>query len=132
METPYISKVFWPARSAREDTVQRCAHLRRELNIADDSMLRSRKARDAMEHFDERLDKWYRTSERRNFADRIIAAPGQIVGLDAGDYARHYDPESNVVTVSGDSLDFQGLVSEVDALVSVVRERHSRTWWDRT
>jgi len=87
-----LPQVTLMTETDREDTVQRCAPLRRELNIADDSMLWSRKARDAMEHFDERLDKWCRTSERRNFADRIIAAPGQIVGFDAGDYARHYDP----------------------------------------
>jgi len=126
-----ISKIFWPTGHAKRYTVARCAHLRREYGIADDSMLRSRKARDAMEHFDERLDRWYRESVRRNFADRIIAAPGMIVGIDPGDYARHYDPESQVVTVSGDALDFQGLVSEVDALVSAVRTRHEVPWWNR-
>lgn len=126
-----ISKVFWPTRGAKADTVARCAHLRQEYGLGDGSMLQSRNARDAMEHFDERIDRWYRTSVRRNFADRIIASPEMIVGIDPEDYARHYDPAAHVITVSGAALEFQRVVGEVDALISLVRERHEVAWFQR-
>lgn len=127
-----ISKILWPTRNAPAETVARCAAMRAELGVDEDSTFRSRSARDALEHFDERVDRWFRESARRNFADRTIAPASAIVGLDPQDYARHYDPETHVVSVFGTSVDFQALVSEVDALVTVVKERHETAWWDRT
>jgi hypothetical protein len=126
-----ISKVFWPTRSASKATTARCAAMRRTFKIPDGAMLKNRRVRDSLEHFDERLDRWYRTSQRKNFADQIIAPRAAIVGIDPGDYARHFDPETSIVTIFGDDLDFQALVSEVDALMTEVRTRHQVIWWDR-
>jgi hypothetical protein len=48
-----LSRYFWPVRKGHDD---RAVHLRRSLEVRDDSPLRSRGLRNAVEHFDERLD----------------------------------------------------------------------------
>ncbi len=98
--------------------------MRSRHGIADDSMLRSRAARDAMEHLDERIDRWCQTSSSENSADRDMASPGAIAGIHPRDYARHHDPETHALTIVSESLDSRALISEVDALISAVRQRH--------
>jgi hypothetical protein len=53
-----LSRYFWPVRKGHE---RRGAHLRQALNITDDNPLRSRDLRNAMEHFDEKLDQYLST-----------------------------------------------------------------------
>ena len=48
-----LSRYFWPSRDKHE---WRGAQLRRALSVGDDSPLKSRDLRNAIEHFDERLD----------------------------------------------------------------------------
>jgi hypothetical protein len=50
-----LSKYFWPIRKAHED---RGRHLREALQIEEGNPLRARAVRDAIEHFDERLDRY--------------------------------------------------------------------------
>lgn len=50
-----ISKYFWPIRSGHH---ARGDQLREAFGITDENPLKSRGLRDAMEHFDERLDKY--------------------------------------------------------------------------
>lgn len=50
-----LSRYFWPSRSLPQH-VARAELLRAKLGVKDDSPLRSRELRNAMEHFDERLD----------------------------------------------------------------------------
>lgn len=50
-----ISRYFWPVREGHE---WRGAQLRNVFSIADDSPLRSRDLRNAIEHFDEKLDRY--------------------------------------------------------------------------
>lgn len=122
-----ISKVFFPLGKVDTETGRRRAYMRREYGITENSLLHSRDARNGFEHFDERLDTWFSNSSRKNFADRNIAGPGGIVGLDSTDFARNFDPESNTVTVFGVSLDFQALVSEVENLVQQVQSKQRVT-----
>jgi hypothetical protein len=50
-----LSRYFWPVRSAHE---WRGAQLREAFGISEDSPLRSRDLRNAIEHFDEKLDRY--------------------------------------------------------------------------
>jgi hypothetical protein len=126
-----ISKVFFPPCNASSRTRRRCRQMREAFGVKDDSLLKERALRDAFEHFDEAIDQWFRNTERRNFADRIIAAPGAIQGIDPGDYLRHFDPDANVVSVLGESLDLQALVNEVQELVQRVQLTHQTPWFER-
>jgi hypothetical protein len=125
-----ISKIFFPA-SSRSQAKRRGRQMREAFGVQDDSLMKERALRDAFEHFDERIDRWFRDTQRHNFADRIIAAPGDIVGIDPGDYLRHFDPQANVVSVLGDALDLQALINEVDQVVQRVAQQHQTPWHQR-
>jgi hypothetical protein len=126
-----ISKIFFPP-GTRSQTQRRGRQLRAAFGVGHDSLLQNRALRDAFEHFDERIDQWFRQSPRRNFADRLIGPAGMIQGIDAGDMFRHFNPETQAVSVVGDELGLQALIDEVQALVSRVAEQHKVIWWDRS
>jgi hypothetical protein len=88
--------------------------MREAFGIRDESLMKERASRDSFEHVDERIDRWFRDSQRHNFLDRVISVPGAIEGADPGDYLRHFDPQANVVSVLGDAFDLQALVHEVE------------------
>jgi hypothetical protein len=78
--------------------------LRHSLAVADDSALASTGLRNHLEHYDERLDRWYRNSFRRNYADFIIGpCATAIAGLDDTDIFRFFDPEAKEV-IFGESI----------------------------
>lgn len=123
-----ISKIFFPLGKLDTDPGRRRAYMRQLYGITDHSLLRSRDARNGFEHFDERLDRWFRNSTRKNFADRNISEPDDISGLESIDFARHFDPKSNTVTVFGVALDFQELVLEVKSIIDQVQSRQAREY----
>ena len=51
-----VSRYFWPVRAAY---TRRGEELRKQYNISDESPLKSRDLRNAIEHFDERLDQYF-------------------------------------------------------------------------
>jgi hypothetical protein len=124
-----ISKVFFPP-STRSQAKRRGRQMREAYGVQDNSLLKERALRDAFEHFDERIDRWFQHNKDRPFADRNVTPPGGIVigGMGPADFMRHFDPTTNVVSVLGDALDLQALVQEVEALVGRVAQQHETTW----
>ena len=60
LQAAALSRYLWPARSKKLHLL-RAARLRSGLAIAEDSCLSNRDLRNALEHFDERLDEFCRT-----------------------------------------------------------------------
>lgn len=88
-----VSRLLWPpvpakkqteteevyrARLSAIDKVQRAEILRGLYKIQDVSPLKNRALRDHLEHFDERLDEWRRTSANRNIANDLIGPKNMI------------------------------------------------------
>lgn len=95
--TANVSKILWP----KEIHKDRGDELRQLLSVPDDSVLKPRKFRNHFEHFDERLERWATSSERRNFVDRGIMHKNAIVGIDPSDYLRNLDTEDMAITFRG-------------------------------
>ena len=114
-----IGNILWPQQN-RKGSKRRAELLRQHLGLGPDSVLALHEVRNGFAHFDERIDEWHATSERRNFADRNIAGRTGIVGLDEGDFARNYDPEGRTISVFGKRLDFQGAVNDVTSLRGIL------------
>ena len=123
-----ISKIFFPP-TTRSQAKRRGRQMREAFGVQDNSLLKERALRDAFEHFDERIDRWFQHNKDRPFADRNVAPPGGIVIGEMGpaDFMRHFDPTTNVVSVLGDSLDLQALVQEVETLVERIAQQHETT-----
>jgi hypothetical protein len=122
-----ISKVFFPSRGRNP----RCAQMRRLFGVSDTSLLGDRKVRNALEHFDERVDTWAATSQQHNFADRNVFTPGGIVGLDPSDFARNFDPSTTVISVFGDSVDLRAVIAEARKVVERVQAAQQKRFGAR-
>jgi hypothetical protein len=134
--TSNVSKLVWPAaprrqkNEARSDWKKRCAaspqlqrglSLRRSLKVPSSvEALRSRKLRDHLEHFDERLDEWEANSKAHNYVQDTVGPPGAIVGIDPQDIMRWYDPGTRKMHFRGETFDLNSLADAAHALESAV------------
>jgi hypothetical protein len=105
--------------------------LRRSLGVTDASALASVDLRNHLEHFDERLDRWYRTSSNHNHADFIIGpAERTIVGIAPGDVFRHFDPETGEVIFWGEHYSLTALRDALITLLPVVAAEARKPHWE--
>jgi len=120
-----ISKLLWPKPSSlnedgsqlspedanrRAATLERGRRLRRELKIKGIPILENRKVRNAFEHFDDRLDRYFHEGET-NVVDRVIGPRRTTVVINdkPARYLRAIDPETGTVSVMEDEVGMQEL-----------------------
>ncbi|WP_172936445.1 hypothetical protein [Rhodococcus sp. MS16] len=92
------------------------AELRMALGITSLPALKSRRVRNSIEHFDDRLDNFFSNAEGSStIAERII---GPIDTITVGDipvrYLRHLDLDDDTFTVLEDSVSLGDLTEAVD------------------
>ena len=121
-----VSKIFWPSKEFKN----RGEELRENLGVEDDCPLRPRGLRDSFEHFDERLEKWAKSSERHNFIDSNIAGPNDIAGVDVKDYLRNFDPSSWTLTFRGDEYELRPPIEAIQNLYPRVSTEANKPWWE--
>jgi hypothetical protein len=102
-----VSKLLWPAKAYEARGVE----LRKDLQVAEDSVLAPRTFRNHFEHFDERLEKWASSTGGRIFVDSNIGPPGMISGLDETLFLRNLDTKNLAVTFQGDSYSLQPIAT---------------------
>lgn len=74
------------------------APLRQSLNTDDNSPINSPDIRNHIEHFDERIEKWWNTSNRDNFFDMNVLPTDTFNNPVPINEFRHYDPVSGDIT----------------------------------
>jgi len=135
-----VSKLFWPAaprrRSGESDAdfhyrcsalpkLARAAELRNLLALPEDGhALKSRKLRDHLEHFDERLDHWQTRSVRKNYFHDSIGSRESLSGVDDVDIMRWYDPSTKCMLFRGESFDIQKLVDGISDVLARLENLH--------
>lgn len=142
-----ISKMLWPALPKRRKNendeqygdrcstlkkVRRAAELRTSLSLPhDEHQLKSRRLRDHLEHFDERLDDWEETSSHRIYVQDTIGPPTAIVGPQETDRMRWFDPYTNNFLFRGETFNLQEIATAIDEIlavaVSISEEERART-----
>ena len=136
-----ISRLFWPPKPRKKKgespdafakrlafTIDRGTCLRALFELDESSPLKSRVLRDHLEHYDERLDHWSSTSERRNIASDTIGPPNAIVGLDPSDTMRWFDPTANAFRFRGEEYALQPLATAVNQVLPRA-EALEESWW---
>ncbi len=134
-----ISRLLWPASrkrakgETREEYQRRAAadwrlcrgkELRVLLGLPDHGhLLRNRKMRDHLEHFDERLDEWQRTSPSQNYVQDCIGPANVIVGIDPKDVMRWFDPATKCFRFRGEQYDLQASVAAVEDVYQRVAQQ---------
>jgi hypothetical protein len=124
-----ISKALWgPAGKLVEER----RPLRESLGVPDDSPLAPTDLRNDFEHFDDRLDHWWKDSPNHNIADRTIGPEGMIAGSAIGpdDIFRHFDPTTGMASFRGTRFNLTELIQAIDTLLPEARREAARPHWD--
>lgn len=141
-----ISKVLWPGQMRRAPDEEeelfvrrrrlaevRGPALREMLGVDDESPLKNRAVRDAIEHFDERLDRRL-SSPDRNIVINSMGPPNMIhmEGATEPFYLHHYDPQTTKYTILGDSMSIavveEALVNLFNAAMAQQGAIEQRRW----
>lgn len=116
-----ISKLLWPAigdfkkKNKKMDQKETTKRLRAEalrslLGVEGDWLLARRTLRDHLEHFDERLDTWASTPDRKNYISDNI---GELIGgVDESDHIRHFDPKRYTFLFRGERYSLKIMIEE--------------------
>lgn len=123
-----ISKTLWGAGRKGADAR---SVLRQSLKVKEGSPLASTDLRNHLEHFDERLDRWHKTSERHNFVDFAIGPRGQtVVGVEEKDMFRQYDPETGDIIFWGERHPLAPIRDAIVDLLPIVAVEAAKPHWE--
>jgi hypothetical protein len=122
-----ISKALWGQRH-RKDLLLARKPLRDAIGVSDSSPLRGAKMRNHYEHFDERLDEWWKTSKHHNFMDlNLLSSKAATLASDKIDWFRVYDPGTTDLTFWGQSFNLKAIVDEVNHLLPKIKAALAQT-----
>lgn len=122
-----IAKACWGA-GGKLSTER--ADLRKSLDIADNSPLANTNLRNHLEHYDERLDRWYRESPSHNFVDFFIGPHATaIAGIDDKDIFRFFDPGANEIIFWGEHYALPPLIDEIVRLLPIAQVESRKPHW---
>ena len=120
-----VSKALWGDGRHRSAAAPARESLRDSLGVTDASPLHQVAIRNHFEHFDERIERWWRESPARNHLDRMIGPPKAVAGLTEIEMFRIYDPSLPTgprIVFWGESFELQPIVTECDRIFAVANQ----------
>ena len=81
-------------------------------------LLSSRKARNHLEHFDERIQKWDISSQNHMVVDTNIGPLESIQAGTSSIYVRNYDPSTKTLYIYNEEFELQPLIEALEMLKS--------------
>ncbi len=126
--TANISKLLWGTQKKTKGRAVAASRLplRDSLQIKDDSPLLPVVMRNNFEHFDERIDEWWRTSSRRRFADNILLSRAELNGFAPKERFRVFDRDSWDLTFFEDEFNVRLIINEVSRILPLATEAVTR------
>lgn len=109
-----LSRYWWPAR-LKEPHLSRAARLRVGLGVSEDSSLRNRELRNALEHFDERLDEFCRTSAVGIILPAYVGPLGEPPDVPTHLFRAYYT-DAGILEVLGERFEMTPILEEVERL----------------
>ena len=108
-----LSKLLWPSENNKH-AQERGTDLRDNLGVHENSPLEARDFRNNFEHFDDRLDKWARSTVQGNFVDSSIGV--WVSGIDPKDHLRNFDPPTLTLTFRGEEHPLEPVIEAIQQL----------------
>ena len=108
-----VSKILWPTRKS---SAERGKVLRKLLSIDDRSMLSDRKFRNHFEHYDERIEDWFKENCSAVYMDPSIDSFKSIWGDNPANRHRAYNPLKQTLTFRGESVDLAALLKVLEEI----------------
>jgi hypothetical protein len=103
--------------------------LRDSIGVTDESPLRNVTMRNNFEHFDDRLDRWWKDSKRHNHVSMVIGERDAVAGFEEIDTFRWFNPVTTDMYFWGDSFNIQAIVDEVQNLFPKLEEEANKPHW---
>jgi hypothetical protein len=117
-----VSLLLWPTKA---DAATRGQTLREILKITDDNPLKTRVARNHLQHFDERLDTWAATTKDGNYVDNNTGSRAGFSLPKGTQVLRHYDPSTGVFTFQSEDFDVNRLAEEIQKVLAGPQTRRT-------
>ena len=115
-----LSRFFWPSGVGGKNlsgvpllTKARATKLRRAFHVTEDSPLKDRQLRNALEHFDERLDAYMLKDTAGLFFPTAIVGDHKLADDPTGHIFKLVDPEVHCFVLFGEKFFFGNLRKEV-------------------
>lgn len=105
-----ISRYFWPIKGGKE----RAEHLKKVFKIEDSNPLKDRSLRNALEHFDERLDQFTSKSIAGHIFPELICDLPEDNGITH--VFRAYYTETQIVEILGEQYSIIPLIDEIERI----------------
>ena len=119
-----VSKALWGQNGKFTDERKM---LRDSIGVSDTSPLRKILIRNAFEHFDERLDKWWRQSKNHDYIDLSIGRiRTYISGFSDIDMFRLFNPQTGDVTFWGTDFNLNTVIDEVRRILPKLEEEAAK------
>ncbi len=121
-----LSRFFWPSPRDRTGVAAtRGEKLRKAFGLKDDSALQGRELRDALEHFDERLDEFLLEEHVGNFLPTPVIGDVSFSDNHLLHVFRLVDPKKEIFVLFGKPYEFGSLRKEVGSLLKNARRMNS-------
>jgi hypothetical protein len=105
-----ISKLLWNSEKMAPEMSRQ---IRTDLEVENNSPLRSRRFRNLFEHYDEQITEWMKKSTSKNYISSNVGPRGFISGVDTKDMFRNYYSDENVLTFRGEEYKVQPVLDEI-------------------
>ena len=96
-----VSKILWP----QKEYAARGKRLRELLKVDDNNILSDRKFRNHFEHYDERIEDWFKKQSSAVYSDLAVDPFKSIWGNVSTNQHRAYDPLTQTLTFRGESFE---------------------------
>lgn len=114
-----VSKILWPCNNNKKHIERkfRAERLRNLLTISEDNLISKRTIRDHLEHYDERIDEWFKDKKSAVYTDNVIELPKPKWADFPRNYHRSYNPVTKILTFRGDSINIGEVLEELDKII---------------
>jgi len=116
-----LSRFFWPSGLGKKSTKKlhliRGKRLRLAFELRENSPLRNRNLRDALEHFDERLDQYLLSFPVGQFFPTPLIGDSKIADEPTSNIFKLVDPERNNFVLLDEKYQFSAIRNEVDKIL---------------
>jgi len=104
-----VSKILWP----QKEYEARGKRLRELLKVDEGNLLSDRKFRNHFEHYDDRIEKWFKGKTSAVYSDLAIDPLKSMRRNVPTNHHRAYDPLTQTLTFRGESFDLAAVLKEL-------------------
>jgi len=105
-----ISKILWPKKKYKE----RGEKLRKLLKVDNNSILRNRKFRNQLEHYDDLIDELFNNQPTSSYVD--LAMNPSMHSIETSYCHRGYNSFNNTLVIRGQTLDLSEILKSIEEI----------------